>query len=64
MTTPSKDSKQSFTVLDTESLLQSLQDLVSASPHFAGSLQLLFFKEESESVTWLLRNQIDELLSD
>ena len=53
-----------FTVSDTENLQRSLQDLVLASPHSAGSLQLIFFKLGNGSVTWLLRNQTEELLLD
>ena len=34
------------------------------NPHGAGTLQLTFFRMETGSVTWLLKNRTDELSSD
>jgi hypothetical protein len=54
----SRVSNASFTVSDTESLSQLLQDLVLGSHHSAGSLPVLFFKGENELDTWLSKSQI------
>ena len=41
-----------------------LQALEQASPHWCGVLQLHYYKMANQSVTWLLKNQIDGLYSD
>ena len=61
--TESKDSTTYYMVQDTESLLRLLQAVEQASPHSAGTLQLHYYRMETGSVTWLLKNRIGALLS-
>ena len=64
MITHSADYRQSYTESDTENLSQLLREAVLASPHSAGTLQLVYFKKEHELVTWLWRNRIEGLQLD
>jgi hypothetical protein len=61
MTTPFRDYRNYFMGSDMESFVQSLQEVVKASPHSAGTLPLRFYKLESGLVILLLKNQTEEL---
>ena len=54
------DLTTSSTAYDTESFAQLLQEVVSEKAASAGILQLLYYKTENGSVTWLLKNQTEE----
>jgi hypothetical protein len=59
MNTRIKVFKKSFTVLDTESLSQSLQEVESAKVPSVASLQLIYFPAANEWVISHLRRVTD-----
>ena len=56
-----KGSTTYYMAHDTESLSQLLQAAAQGSPHSAGTLRLSYYRMETGSVTWLLKNQTAEL---